>query len=141
MALQTQHTTYRECRTVLHASYCNSGSRRAQPLLKSLHWLPVPQQIDFKVKLATLAYKIQTTSQPEYLRQLISSHHSGSSMSLRSSTRPLLQAPLHVLEPDTAVVLSVRLYSPFGASYQPQFLKRTCSLSTQDKDAPVYCCL
>jgi len=43
--------------------------------------------------LATLAFKIQSTSQPEYLHQLISSQHSGSSMTLRSSTHPLLQVP------------------------------------------------
>ena len=46
-----------------------------------------------KFKLATLAFMIQSTSQPEYLHQLISSQHSGSSMTLRSSTRPLLQVP------------------------------------------------
>jgi len=63
----------------------------AQPLLKSLHWLPISQRINFK--LATLAFKIQSTSQPEYLHQLISSQHPSSSMTLRSSTRPLLQAP------------------------------------------------
>jgi len=68
-------------------------SFHAQPLLKSLHWLPITQRINFK--LATLAFKVQSTSQPEYLRQLISSQHSGSSMTmtLRSSTRHLLQAP------------------------------------------------
>jgi len=33
------------------------------------------------------------TSQPEYIHQLISSQHSGSSMTLRSSTRPVLQVP------------------------------------------------
>jgi len=68
-------------------------SCHAQPLLKSIHWLPITQRINFK--LETLAFKIQSTSQPEYLRQLISSQHSGSSMTmtLRSSTRPVLQAP------------------------------------------------
>jgi len=40
-------------------------SCHAQPLLKSLHWLPISQRINFK--LATLAFKIQSTSQPEYL--------------------------------------------------------------------------
>ena len=61
--------------------------------LRRLHWLPITQRINFK--LATLAFKIQSTFQPEYLRQLISSQHSGSSMTmtLRFSTRPLLQAP------------------------------------------------
>jgi len=44
-------------------------------------------------KLATLAFKIQSTSQPEYLHQLISSQQPGSSMTLRSSTRSLLQSP------------------------------------------------
>jgi len=63
---------------------------RAQALLKSLHWLPVSQRIDFK--LATLAFKIQSALQSEYLHQLIFSQHPGSSMTLRSSTRPLLQA-------------------------------------------------
>jgi len=66
-------------------------SCHAQPLLKSLHWLPITQRINFK--LATLAFKIQSTSHPEYLRRLISSQHFGSSMTLLSSTRPLLQAP------------------------------------------------
>ena len=63
----------------------------AQPLSKSLHWLPISQRINFK--LATLAFKIRSTSQPEYLHQLISSQQHGSSMTLRSSTRPLLQVP------------------------------------------------
>ena len=66
-------------------------SCHAQPLLKSLHWLPISQRINFK--LATLAFKIQFTSQPEYLHQLISSQHLGLSMALRSSTRPLFQVP------------------------------------------------
>jgi len=66
-------------------------SCHAQPLLKSLHWLPISQRIDFK--LATVAYKTQSTYQPKYLHQLISSQLTGSTMSLRSSTRPLLQVP------------------------------------------------
>jgi len=89
-----QPRSYRRCRTVSLVSYCNSGSLgHAQPLLKSLHCFPITQLINFK--LATLAFKIQSTSQPEYLRQLLSSQHSGSSMTmtLLSSTRPLLQAP------------------------------------------------
>jgi len=42
-------------------------SCHAQPLLESLHWLPISHRINFK--LATLAYKIQPTSQPTYLHQ------------------------------------------------------------------------
>jgi len=55
----------------------------------------ITQHINFK--LATLAFKVQSTSQPEYLRQLISSQHSGSSMTvtLRSSTRPATPGTTH----------------------------------------------
>ena len=55
----------------------------------------------------------------EYLRQLISSQHSGSSMTmtLRSSTRPLLQAP----RTRTA-------YGSRGTIYQPQSSKRAACL-------------
>jgi len=40
----------------------------ARPLLKSLHWLPVPQRIEFKV--AVLTYKIRSTSRSAYLHSL-----------------------------------------------------------------------
>jgi len=99
-------------------------SCHAQPLLKSLHWLPIIQRIN--VKLSTLAFKIQSTSQPEYLRQLISSQHSGSSMTvkLRSSTRPLLQrSSHHSPERHMVVVLLVQLYWLSGTIYQPQSSK------------------
>jgi len=66
-------------------------SCRVHTLLRSLHWLPTSQRIDFK--LTTLAFKIQSTYQHEYLRQLISNQLSGSSVSLRSCAHPLLQAP------------------------------------------------
>jgi len=114
-----------------------SPSRRkscyAQHLLKSLHWLPISQRINFK--LATLAFKTQSTSQPEYLHQLISSQHSGSSMTLRSSTRPLglLQVPC------TRTVYGSRAFSsavPASLSwtiFQPQSLKQTvCLFSVAD---------
>jgi len=96
-------------------------SCHARPLLKSLHWLPISQRINFK--LATLAFKIQSTSQPEYLHQLISSQHSGSSMTLRSSTRPLLQVPR------TRTAYGSRAFSSaVSAIFQLQSLKQTVCL-------------
>ena len=63
----------------------------AQRLLESWHWLPISHSINFN--LATLAHKIQSTTQPTYLHQLIPRQFTGSSMSLCSSQRPLLQVP------------------------------------------------
>ena len=63
----------------------------ARPLLKSLHWLPVCQRIEFKV--AALVYKIRSTSHPAYLHSLLSNRISGSSATLRSASRPLLHVP------------------------------------------------
>ena len=69
MAFSTEHSTrqprnYRRCRknylarvVLQRRKFCH-----AQPLLKSLHWFPISQRINFK--LATLAFKIQSTSQP-----------------------------------------------------------------------------
>jgi len=39
------------------------------PLLRTLHWLPVKQRIDYKVALLT--FKVRSTSTPSYLRLLI----------------------------------------------------------------------
>jgi len=91
MTLQTIVKLQRAQNYLAHIGLQQRKSCRAQPLLKSLHWLPIFQRIDFK--LATLASKTQTTSHPEYLRQLISSQYSSSSMSLHSSTRLLLHTP------------------------------------------------
>ena len=63
---------------------CNSNrSTSAGPLLRSLHWLPVRQQINFK--LAKLCYLATSFQQPGYLL-------------LRSSTQKLLSVPPHNLD-------------------------------------------
>ena len=41
----------------------------AELLLDTLHWLPVKQRIRYK--LTTLIHKIQATSTPQYLSELI----------------------------------------------------------------------
>jgi Reverse transcriptase (RNA-dependent DNA polymerase) len=61
----------------------------AAPLLRSLHWLPVKQRVIFK--LACVTYKVRTSKTPAYLSELLFTP--ARSISLRSSTRPLLAVP------------------------------------------------
>ena len=69
---------------------CRAGYRdSASPLLKSLHWLPVSQRIDFKVSLIT--FKALTLGQPRYLSDLIKWY--SPTRSLRSTNDALLYVP------------------------------------------------
>jgi len=45
------------------------------PILRSLHWLKINERIDYK--LLSLTYKVLTTSQPDYLHNLISVQTTG----------------------------------------------------------------
>ena len=56
------------------------------PAMKDLHWLPIEQRITYK--LCTLAYKIKTTNQPTYLRELLVDYEP--TRTLRSSAKHLL---------------------------------------------------
>jgi hypothetical protein len=56
------------------------------PLLKELHWLPVPQRITFKTLLLT--YKALNNEAPSYLSDLLLMHNPGKN--LRSSCDPIL---------------------------------------------------
>ena len=60
------------------------------PVLQKLHWLPVPQRIQFKVLLLT--HKALHNQAPSYLTDLL--HHHTPSRSLRSSDANLLSPPL-----------------------------------------------
>ena len=74
---------------------CNSNrSTSAGPLLRSLHWLPVRQRINFK--LAKLCYLATSFQQPGYLADMISPY--SQSRLLRSSTQKFLSVPLHNLD-------------------------------------------
>ena len=44
----------------------------AKPLLRQLHWLPVPQRIQYKV--AVLIRKVRMTGAPSYLSQHLVQH-------------------------------------------------------------------
>ena len=59
----------------------------ANPLLRTLHWLPVQQRINYKVALLT--FKVRSTSTPSYQRLLIQDREH--SRNLRSTTTALCQ--------------------------------------------------
>jgi len=52
-------------RTVVKAA----KSSHITPILRSLHWLKINERIEYK--LLSLTYKVLTTSQPDYLHNLI----------------------------------------------------------------------
>ena len=49
-------------------------SSHITPILRSLHWLKINERIEYTGKLLSLTYKVlrPTTSQPDYLHNLIS---------------------------------------------------------------------
>jgi len=73
-------------RVVTQSNQCTPS----QPLLQSLHWLPVQQRFVYKTALIT--YKVITTSTPSYLNDLLAVHIPAGP-TRRSSTRPLLTVP------------------------------------------------
>jgi len=50
-------------------------SSHITPILRSLHWLEINERIEYK--LLSLTYKVLTTSQPDYLHNLISVQSTG----------------------------------------------------------------
>jgi len=62
----------------------------------SLHWLKINERIEYK--LLSLTYKVLTTSQPDYLRNLISVQSTGRtrSSSLVTLARPSVSSSLQV---------------------------------------------
>ena len=59
------------------------------PVLKSLHWLPIPSRIEFKV--LCLTFRALHGDAPVYLKELIVPHQTG--RNLRSSSRLTLTVP------------------------------------------------
>jgi hypothetical protein len=72
-------------RVVFNASYRCS----CLPLLKSLHWLPVEERVEYKI--ASMTYKARLYQQPSYLREYIKLYQPA--RSLRSSNCSLLTVP------------------------------------------------
>ena len=59
------------------------------PLISDLHWLRIPQRIQFKT--LTLVFKALHDEAPDYLAELLHTYHSN--YNLRSSCRTTLEVP------------------------------------------------
>jgi len=77
------------------------ASRRshASPLLRTLHWLPVQQRINYKVALLT--FEVRSTSTPSYLRRLIQDREHGRDLRLTTTT---------LCQPSTTTTFAKRAY-------------------------------
>ena len=66
------------------------------PILRSLHWLKINERIQYK--LLSLTYKVLSTSQPDYLQNLISIQSTGRtrSSSLVTLARPSVSSSLQI---------------------------------------------
>ena len=60
-----------------------------KPVLRDLHWLPVPQRIEYK--LALITRKVLNTGQPQYLKSLMNEYKP--TRQLRSEGQCLLAKP------------------------------------------------
>jgi len=75
-------------RTIRGCNYVLLKQFDVTPILRSLHWLKTNKRIEYK--LLSLTYKVLTTSQPDYLHNLISVQ---SSDRIRSSSVVTLARP------------------------------------------------
>jgi len=73
-----------------------SESSHITSILRSLHWLKINERIEYK--LLSLTYKVHTTSQPDYLHNLISIQSSGRtrSSSVVTLARPPVSSSLQI---------------------------------------------
>ena len=74
-------------------------SAHTTPILKSLHWLKINQRIEYRI--LSLTYKVLTTAQPGYLRNLIyidSPHIETRSSSSVTLSRPSSSSSLKITD-------------------------------------------
>jgi len=69
MLLLQSSKNCRELKTTSPVSSVSSACVHARPLLKSLHWLPVQQRIQYKI--AVIKHKALSTSIPPYIDELL----------------------------------------------------------------------
>ena len=85
----------------------NPGSATVTPVLKSLHWLKIPERIHFKV-LSYITYNSLQSSQPTYLRELFTIKPT---CSTRSSSYLTLSRPTvtsHLMFSNRAISITAR---------------------------------
>src|SRR6218665_2300849 len=86
---------YKQFRTLLPAqSRKLPKHHHITPVLKSVHWLKIPQRIHYRI--ASLTYNTLQISQPSYIRQLLTIQPPGStrSSSYLSLSRPPVSSSL-----------------------------------------------
>ena len=84
--MPTLSLTYRKFQNILNTTKFNSHT---STLLKSLHWLPISERINFKI--VSLTFKVLNYSKPSYLAELLTSYQP--LRSLHSSGANLLSVP------------------------------------------------
>jgi len=92
------------------------------PILRSLHWLKINERIEYK--LLSLTYKVLTTSQPDYLHNLISVQSTGKtrSSSLVILARPSVSSSLQITN------RSLKYASPYLWNQLPSSLRQPHSV-------------
>jgi hypothetical protein len=102
------------------------------PILKTLHWLPVEQRIQYKLLLIT--FKSMNGCAPSYLSNLLNTY--SPTRSLRSSTANLLQTHSYRLK--TYGKRSFSVAAPFLWNSLPSELRETTCLNTFKKKLKTY---
>jgi len=90
------------------------------PLLKSLHWLKINQRIEYEI--LSLTYKVLTTAQPDYLRNLISvdsPHIETRSSSSDTISRPSSSSSLKITDHSLRYASSCLWNKPPASFRQP----------------------
>lgn len=106
---------------------CNAPYRSPSlPLLKSLHWLPIEQRIEYKI--ATMTYKLRLHHQPSYLFELIGDYRPV--RCLRSSSLALMTLPPLGGSRTQTAARAFRLASPKIWNSLPVAVRESTSLST-----------
>ena len=80
-------------------------SSHITPILRSLHWLKINERIEYK--FLSLTYKVHTTSQPDYLHNLISVQSTGRTRSSSTLARPSVSSTFFLItnnQPATALL-------------------------------------
>ena len=104
------------------------GARRSDhmtPILRDLHWLPIPARLEFKILLLT--FKCLHNQGPSYLRELLKFRNP--SWTLRSSMQSLLQ---NSYRPNTLYYgeRAFAFAAPKLWNSTPEHIKSASSLST-----------
>jgi len=101
-------------RTVVKAP----NSSRITPILGSLHWLKINERIEYK--LLSLTCKVLTTSQPDYLYNLISVQSTGRtrSPSLVTLARPPVSSSLQITNRSFTYASSPYLWNQLPPSFR-----------------------